>query len=203
MEKHLAMKGYHFIAGIDEVGRGALAGPVAAAAVILPENLETAWIHQVRDSKLLSARQRSRLSGYIKESALSFGVGVVSHEYIDANGIIKATRMAMQEAVQNLDPQPDHLIIDALKLPSVKLPQESIIHGDRLCLSISCASILAKVARDLLMAGLDGEYPGYGFASNKGYGTGMHLENLRRLGPCPIHRRSFAPLKKNQLAMEL
>jgi ribonuclease HII len=178
------------------VGRGALAGPVAAAAVILPTDLDEEWLQLVRDSKMLSPHRRSLLAQYIKESASAFGIGMVPPEVVDTYGIVAATRLAMQQAIQALPESPQYLLIDALKLPSVKLPQKSIIRGDRLCLSIACASILAKVARDELMTGMDREYPGYGFARHKGYGTKKHLKNLSELGPCPIHRHSFAPIRK-------
>lgn len=190
----LAKKGYQLIAGLDEVGRGALAGPVAAAAVILPLGLKTAWLPLVRDSKMLTPRMRQHLSQLIRESALAFGIGMVPSQAIDAYGIVPATRMAMQQAIQMLSRSPQHLLIDAIKLPSVRLPQKSIIHGDALCLSIACASIVAKVARDELMIAMEKDYPGYGFARHKGYGTRGHVAALGNLGPCPIHRRSFAPV---------
>ncbi len=194
-ERRLAKSGYRFIAGVDEVGRGALAGPVAAGAVILPQDLEEDWLKLVRDSKLLSANQRVQLDQSIKQAALAFGIGMASSQYIDMYGIVPATRLAMQEAIKSLRKTPDHLLIDAIKLPSVRLPQESIIHGDRLCVSIACASIIAKVARDRLMVDIDKEYPGYGFARHKGYGTRVHLEYLKDLGPSPVHRKSFSPVR--------
>ena len=195
-EQSLLSQGYRFIAGIDEVGRGALAGPVAAAAVILPSRIKEKWINEVRDSKQLSAKKRQFLAQHIREKALAFGVGMVSHVDVDSKGIIWATRQAMRLAVVELKPAPDFLLIDALALPAVKLPQKHIIKGDALCLSIACASIVAKVARDQLMVDLDNDHPGYGFAANKGYGTSEHLEALQKLGVCAIHRRSFAPVKE-------
>lgn len=195
-EKALRLKGYHYIAGIDEVGRGPLAGPVVAAAVIVPAKIKRAhWLNDIRDSKLLSATQRERLYEPIKEMAVSFGVGMISSQTIDIQGIAKATRLAMKQAVEQLSPKPDYLLIDYVKLPEVPLPQKGVIEGDSLCFSIACASIIAKVTRDRLMVELDSVYPGYGLAHHKGYGTREHLECLHRLGPCPIHRHSFQPVK--------
>ena len=191
----LEAQGCRIIAGVDEVGRGALAGPVVAAAVILPCNMNTDWMDQVRDSKQLSPAVRELMCGYIRDIAISIGIGISSHEVIDARGIITATRLAMKSAVDQLSPAPQHLLIDYLKLPEVPLPQKGIICGDSLCFSIACASIVAKVVRDRLMVELDGVYPGYGLAQHKGYGTEGHLARLHHLGPCPIHRRSFQPLK--------
>ena len=195
-EQSLLSQGYRFVAGIDEVGRGALAGPVAAAAIILPPRLNDTWTNQVRDSKQLNAKKRQFLAQHLKEKALAVGVGMVSHVDIDSKGIIWATRQAMRLAVAELKPAPDFLLIDGLALPTVKLPQKHIIKGDCLCFSIACASIVAKVARDQLMTDLSQNHPGYGFAANKGYGTAEHLEALQKLGVCAIHRRSFAPVKE-------
>jgi ribonuclease HII len=195
-EKALRLKGFYHIAGIDEVGRGPLAGPVVAAAVIVPTKIKRArWLNNIRDSKLLSAAQRERLYEPIKEMAVSFGVGMISSQTIDIQGIAKATRLAMKQAVEQLSPKPDYLLIDYVKLPEVSLPQKGVIEGDSLCFSIACASIIAKVTRDRLMIEWDAVYPGYGLAHHKGYGTREHLECLRRLGPCPIHRHSFQPVK--------
>ncbi|MBI4330376.1 MAG: ribonuclease HII [Chloroflexi bacterium] len=194
-ERLLARRGYQFIAGLDEVGRGSLAGPVAAAAVILPPGLKAGWLDEVRDSKVLTPAVRLRLSKQIQRSALAFGVGMAPPEVIDTFGIVPATRQAMQQALQSLSRSPQFLLIDALTLPAVRLPQKGIIHGDSLCVSIACASIVAKVARDRLMTEMDRSYPGYGLARNKGYGTKFHLCSLEQLGPCPIHRRSFAPVR--------
>lgn len=194
-EKLLAAQGYQFIAGIDEVGRGALAGPVVAAAVILPRRIKRDWLNQVRDSKLLSPSKREALFHNIHEAAISIGIGTVTHEVIDTRGIVKATRLAMQLAIDQLSPAPQSLLIDYMRLPEVTLPQKAITKGDSLCFSIACASIIAKVARDRLMVELDRTYPGYGLAQHKGYGTEKHLGYLRRLGPSPIHRQSFKPVK--------
>jgi ribonuclease HII len=194
-EKLLRTQGYRLIAGIDEVGRGALAGPVAAAAVILPLDLRAPWLTLVRDSKQLSAGRREFLFHGIHEVALAVGVGMVPPEEIDRQGIVKATRLAMKMAIDELSLPPGFLLIDYLRLPDIELPQKGITDGDSLCFSIACASIVAKVSRDRLMVELEETYHGYGLARHKGYGTQDHLACLRRLGPCPIHRRTFQPVK--------
>jgi ribonuclease HII len=195
-ERKLHAQGYRLIAGIDEVGRGTIAGPVAAAAVILPYQSEFPWLPLVRDSKQLSPRKREYLFELIQKAEVAIGIGMASQNEIDDKGIIEATRMAMRTAVEQLPVSPDYLLIDALNLPDVSLPQKSIINGDQLCLSIACASIVAKVRRDHLMIELDGLHPGYGLARHKGYATRQHLLCLQQLGPCPIHRRSFAPVRR-------
>jgi ribonuclease HII len=196
-ERKLAAQGYRLVAGVDEVGRGALAGPVVAAAVILPTGLDKArWLDEVRDSKELSPARRQLLFEQIMEMAISVGLGRVDGEIIDAQGIVRATRLAMKQAIDQLSPPPECLLIDYLTLPESPLPQKGIVDGDRLCLSIACASIIAKVARDRLMVEFDEIYPGYGLAEHKGYGTREHLARLRRLGPSPIHRHSFQPVKE-------
>jgi len=194
-EKLLEAQGYQYIAGIDEAGRGSLAGPVVAAAVILPCNMDTPWLNQVKDSKQLSPAKRELLFHHIHKVAISVGVGVAHHKVIDAGGIIKATRLAMKLAVDQLSPPAEFLLIDYMHLPGVPLPQKGITNGDSLCFSIACASIIAKVSRDNMMRELDGTYPGYGLAQHKGYGTKGHLACLRRLGPSLIHRQSFSPVK--------
>jgi ribonuclease HII len=191
----LAAQGYFRIAGVDEAGRGPLAGPVVAAAVILPLDLQAPWMPLVRDSKLLTAPAREFLYQHITEAALSFGVGVCDSQIIDGQGIVSATRLAMKSAVDQLQPPAESLLIDYMTVPDAKLPQKPITHGDGLCLSIACASIVAKVTRDHMMVEFDEVYPGYGFRNHKGYGTPEHFRCLRRLGPCPIHRRSFEPVK--------
>jgi ribonuclease HII len=193
-EQRLAEQGYCFIAGIDEVGRGPLAGPVVAAAVILPANLGAHWLTLVRDSKQLTAKRREFLFPLISEAAIGIGVGLVPPDAIDAHGIVKATRLAMCSAVERLSHPSDFLLIDHLKLPELDVPQKSITKGDSLCISIACASIVAKVTRDRIMVALDEVHPNYGFARHKGYATREHLSNLRRWGACPIHRRCFAPV---------
>ena len=194
-EEKLWSEGYRFIAGIDEVGRGPLAGPVVAAAVILPLNSKHSWLNQIRDSKQLTPQKREFLFDCMEGDGVSFGVGAVSHEVIDSEGIVDATRRAMLSAVEQLSIPPDFVLIDYMCLPDIRIPQKSIIKGDTLSLSIAAASIMAKVTRDRLMMELDGQFPGYGLARNKGYGTAEHLEGLQRLGPCPIHRRTFAPVR--------
>ena len=188
-------QGYQLIAGVDEAGRGALAGPVVAAAVILPCRIEEPWLDQIKDSKQLSPSKREFLFHNIHQIAISIGIGIADTEIIDAQGIIKATRLAMKLAINQLSPPPQSLLIDYMLLPEVKLPQKGITNGDKLCFSIACASIMAKVSRDHLMIELDRVYPGYGLAQHKGYGTEKHLSHLHRLGPSPIHRQSFKPVR--------
>ncbi len=195
-ERVLMAQGYRFIAGVDEVGCGALAGPLVAAAVILPARMRVRWAKQVNDSKLLTPARRELLFPHIHQVAISVGIGTVPHEVIDAQGLTRARRLAMKLAVEQLSPPPEWLLIDYLYLPEVALPQKGITNGDRLCFSIACASIVAKVTRDRLMVELERTYPGYGLAAHKGYGTREHLACLRRLGPCPIHRRSYQPVKE-------
>jgi ribonuclease HII len=195
-EKELGGLGYRLVAGIDEVGRGALAGPVFAAAVMIPPDADFTWLPLVRDSKQLSARQRERLFCLIRQDNIPMGLGVVPHTVVDDVGIVRATQLAMCQAVESMPVIPDFLIIDALALPDIALPQKPIVHGDEICISIACASVVAKVSRDRHMAELDGVHPGYGLAEHKGYGTSQHLAGLRQLGPSPIHRRSFAPVRR-------
>jgi len=195
-ERELNAQGYRLIAGIDEVGRGAIVGPVVAAAVILPLEVNIPWLSLVRDSKQLSPKRREHLFELIQQTNVAIGIGVVPHTDIDKRGIVKATQMAMSRAVNQLLSTPDFLLIDALALPEVSLPQKSIVHGDQLSLSIACASIVAKVSRDRYMVELDSLYPDYGLARHKGYATKQHLLSLQQLGPCPIHRRSFAPVRR-------
>jgi len=194
-EERLKAKGYRLVAGIDEVGRGPLAGPVVAAAVILPLEERPSWLSRVRDSKQLTPTQRESIFDRVLESGIAFGVGVVSHEVIDKRGIAPATRLAMRHAIEQLSTRPDYLLIDYMRLPGVRIPQKGVVDGDSICVSIAAASIVAKVTRDRLMVELDGQYPGYGLAQHKGYGTPEHLEALQRLGPCPIHRKTFEPVR--------
>ncbi len=197
LEKELLAKGYSYIAGIDEAGRGAWAGPVVAGAVILPlDNPEIeSLLAGVCDSKKLAPLQRERLFEVISALAVSWGVGFVSPERIDRIGIVKATREAMALAISQLNPPPQFLLIDYLRLPEVPIPQEAIVSGDDSCLSIAAASIVAKVIRDNWMKAMDAVFPGYRFSDHKGYGTSRHREALQKLGPSPIHRSSFAPVK--------
>lgn len=180
-----------WIAGVDEVGRGPLAGPVVAAAVILPDDFN---VPGVRDSKRLSEKKREELFERITESAVAWSIGMRDHEVIDRINILEATKEAMMDAVQGLAVRPDHVLIDALELPELKIPQEGIIRGDSQCLCIAAASILAKVTRDRMMVAYAERYPAYAFEKNKGYGTKAHYAGLDEAGLCPIHRRSF--LKK-------
>ena len=206
LERRFLAQGYHLIAGIDDAGRGAWAGPVVAAAVILPLNRRnlTAALKGVNDSKKLTARQREKLYEVIREVALSVGVGGAGPGEIDAGGIVPATRAAMQRAIAMLHPQPDALLIDAVNLSSLfSLPQHSLYYGDSLSLSIAAASIIAKVSRDRAMAKLDALYPGYGLARHKGYGTALHKAALEQLGVSEAHRRSYRPVRKLISQLEL
>jgi len=194
--------GLRLIAGIDEAGRGALAGPVMAAAVILPldapDLLET--LCEVNDSKQLTPAARERLWKVVTARALAFGVGSADAAVVDAAGIMSATRQAMAAAVAQLSPAAEALLIDGrIRLAHLPYPQQALIRGDSLSLSIAAASILAKVARDRAMVALDAVYPQYGFARHKGYGTPFHLATLARCGPTPIHRHSFAPIRQTLL----
>ena len=192
-EYQLIQAGHHRIAGIDEAGRGAWAGPVVAAAVIL--NLrEVSTLREVNDSKQLTARQRDKLYQIVIDHCVAYGIGQGSVEEIDAIGILPATRLAMQRAVATLSPQPDALIIDAVRLPHVNKPQAVFNFADAISLSVAAASILAKVTRDRLLIDLDAHYPAYQFARHKGYGTQIHRAALQSIGPCAIHRRSFRPI---------
>ena len=190
-EKELYAQGIQLIAGVDEVGRGPLAGPVVAAAVILPENCK---IPGLNDSKKIPKSKHHAIYQAVLDQALSVGIGIKDNQVIDQVNIYEATKLAMLEAIQELDQQPQHLLIDAMKL-DLPISQASIIKGDANSLSIAAASIVAKVTRDQMMAAYDQEYPGYDFAQNAGYGTTKHLEGLEKQGVSPIHRRSFEPIK--------
>lgn len=194
-ENGLWNQGYQLIAGIDEVGRGAWAGPVFAAAVVLPcrpEAVETC-LCDVRDSKMLSHRGRCSLIEPIRRNAIAVGIGQASHDDVDRFGIVKATFAAMRAALDELTVRPEYLLLDAFRLPDIDLPQQAIVKGDAQCLSIAAASIIAKVARDALLDDLDLAYPGYGFSHNKGYGTAEHRRAIETLGLCAIHRKSWRP----------
>lgn len=195
-ENGLNAKGYRLIAGVDEAGRGALAGPVVAAAVILPLSPEFPWLKSVRDSKELPAVRRESLFDLIKQDAVAVSVGIIAPQTIDVIGILNATKIAMCHAIEQLASPPDYLLIDFLRLPQLRISQKPIVHGDKLCLSIACASIIAKVTRDRIMVELDQLHPGYGLADHKGYGTRKHVSCLHQNGPSPIHRHSFAPVKE-------
>lgn len=179
---------YSYICGIDEVGRGPLAGPVVAAAVILPKDCDILYIN---DSKKLSEKKREMLFDEIMEKAVAVGIGIVGPERIDEINILQATYEAMRGAIAKLSVKPDLLLNDAVKIPGVDLPQVSIIKGDAKSASIGAASIIAKVTRDRMMVDYDSIFPEYGFAANKGYGTAVHIAALKEIGPTPIHRRSF------------
>lgn len=190
-EKELYTQGIHLIAGVDEVGRGPLAGPVVAAAVILPKACK---IPGLNDSKKIPKAKHKEIYEAVLQNAIAIGVGVKDNHVIDQVNIYEATKLAMMEAIGQLEPQPQHLLIDAMKL-DLPISQTSIIKGDANSLSIAAASIVAKVTRDQMMEDFDREYPGYDFAQNAGYGTAKHLAGLDQLGVTPIHRRSFEPVK--------
>ena len=177
-----------YVCGIDEAGRGPLAGPVVAAAVILPKGMV---IPYVNDSKKLTERRRELLYPEIMEKALAVGVGIVSPEQIDEINILQATYEAMRQALSQLPVHPDVLLNDAVRIPGVDIPQVPIVKGDAKSISIACASVIAKVTRDRMMVEYDQLYPEYGFAGHKGYGSAAHMEALRQIGPCPIHRKTF------------
>ena len=187
-ERELWSAGKEYIAGVDEVGRGPLAGPVVTAALILPKDFS---LLGVDDSKKLSPKRREELFEQIKEAAVCWAIGRREPDRIDAVNILEATKEAMLDAVKALPVKPDHVLIDAVRLQGLDMPQTSIIKGDARSVSIAAASILAKVTRDREMVEMAGIYPGYAFESNKGYGTSAHYEGLRKLGPCPIHRKTF------------
>ncbi len=188
-EQQAIADGYKFIAGVDEVGRGCLAGAVVAAAVIL--NLSKPIPEGLNDSKKLTAKKRESLDAQIRETAVCFAVGQIEADEIDRINILQATRKAMISAIGKLNPAADFLLIDALQLKELNLPQKAIIHGDAISASIAAASIIAKTYRDNLMRELDKTYPEYGFAKHVGYGTKAHFEALRTHGACPLHRQSF------------
>lgn len=190
-EKELYAQGMDLIAGVDEVGRGPLAGPVVAAAVILPKGCK---ISGLNDSKKIPKSKHKEIYEAVLQNAIAIGIGVKDNQVIDQVNIYEATKLAMMEAIGQLDPQPQHLLIDAMKL-DLPISQTSIIKGDANSLSIAAASIVAKVTRDQMMEEFDREFPGYDFAQNAGYGTAKHLVGLEQLGVTPIHRRSFEPVK--------
>ena len=196
-ERSLERKGYHWVAGVDEVGRGPLAGPVLAGAVVLPQGLPDVpdWLVDVNDSKKLTARQRNRCLEEIRSHALGIGVGIAHRDEIDAIGIGNATRRALYRALADLMRPPDYVLADYVPLFDPGVPYQTIKSGDGLSYSIAAASIVAKVTRDSLMEEADRNYPGYGFSRHKGYATPQHLRQLSDRGPCPMHRRSFAPLR--------
>ncbi len=191
-ERDLWARGFKAVAGIDEVGIGPLAGPVVAAAVILPPRAE---LEGVRDSKALSRKRREELDAVVREHAVGVGIGVVDAGEVDRINPYQAGLRAMERALRALPSRPDHLLIDARRLPGIETPQTDVVRGDAKIRVIAAASIVAKVHRDTLMMEVDAQYPEYGFARHVGYATALHLEALRRLGPCPAHRRSYAPVR--------
>jgi ribonuclease HII len=191
--------GFEFIAGIDEAGRGALAGPVVAAAVILPGPGRRRRKQPYQDSKLLSPERRDELARIVREESLAWAVGVATSEEVDRFNVLRATHLAAARALDALDPPPDFLLTDALKLSWRNLPCSAVIDGDARSYTIAAASILAKTHRDALMEALSSTHPGYDFAANKGYGAPLHLAALATLGPCPAHRRTFKPVAQPRL----
>lgn len=194
-EARLRAAGYRYIAGVDEAGRGCLAGPVVAAAVVLPP---TCVIAGIDDSKRLSARRRETLDLAIRAAALTVGFGVIQEEIIDAINILQATFLAMRHAIEALNPPPDFVLIDGNRSPGCSTPHRVIPSGDRLCFSISAASILAKVARDRIMQAYDRALPQYGFGRHKGYGTRDHLLAIAQYGATPLHRKSFRGVREQR-----
>lgn len=192
-EKKLWKQGYLLLAGVDEAGRGPLAGPVVAGACILPAKFDLPGLN---DSKMLTESKREKLFIQIQKQAIDYAVGSAEPAEIDALNILQATKLAMKRSIEGLTIRPHYLLIDAINLPDVQLPQLPLIGGDHLSASIAAASILAKVTRDRLMVQLHSLYPEYAFSKNKGYGTSEHMQVLKRLGPCPLHRKSFAPVKQ-------
>lgn len=200
-ERKFRTQGFQCIAGIDEAGRGPLAGPVVAAACVIPEGIV---IPGVNDSKKLTPKTRAEIfESIVSDSRIQYGVGIVSVEEIDRINILQATIQAMLQAVVALDLKPDVLLVDGLKLPHPSVFVEKIIKGDAKSQSIAAASIIAKETRDGLMEEIDAKWPGYGFKRHKGYGTAFHLEALKRLGPCPLHRKTFAPVATLLLSTDL
>jgi ribonuclease HII len=195
-EAALIKKGFRRIAGLDEAGRGALAGPVVAAAVILPEQPDFNWLNKVRDSKVLSEETRENLFMLMHDAGIEIGVGIISADVIDNINILNATKKAMKQALEQFTPPPDYILTDAVHLPGVSIPQKGIIKGDRDVLIIACASVVAKVTRDRIMVELDLTYPQYGFCKHKGYGTRQHLECLQQHGASAIHRFTYAPVRE-------
>jgi ribonuclease HII len=195
-EQALWAQGIIWVGGIDEAGRGAWAGPVAAAVVVLPNDAGIAQILTgVRDSKQMMPAQRTYWAQVIKNAAQAWAVGFAACQEIDSLGILPATRLAAQRSLLLLSKSPDHLLLDYITLPAVRISQTPLVKGDARSLTIACASVLAKTARDACLVEMDALYPGYGFSAHKGYGTARHRAALQRLGPCPEHRLSFSPLK--------
>ncbi len=200
LESALQARGPQRIAGVDEAGRGPLAGPVAAAAVVLPPGF---FCHDLDDSKKLSARKRRELFARLTEDPkVAWSVATADREEIDSLNILRATHLAMRRAIEGLDPPPDHCLVDGLPVKGLPVPHDAVVKGDGLSLSIAAASIIAKVTRDRIMEEIDAEFPQYGFAKHQGYGTKGHLEALRIHGPCRHHRRSFQPVAQLTLPFD-
>jgi len=201
IEQSYFHRGYQIIGGVDEAGRGPLAGPVVAACVVIGPDfkLDENDLALVNDSKTLSAKKREKLFGLIRQKALGVEIGIADNTIIDKINILQASFLAMRQAIRRLDIQPDYILLDgSFRIPKLDKPQTAIIKGDAKVWTIAAASIIAKVSRDWLMQELDKKYPVYGFAQHKGYGTKQHLENIAKYGPCPIHRLSFRPLNKKE-----
>ncbi|MBR4632457.1 MAG: ribonuclease HII [Elusimicrobia bacterium] len=198
-DKDFYDKGLQFVSGVDEAGRGPLAGPVVAAAVILPKDI---FIDGVNDSKKLTEKKRNVLFEEIKQKAFSYGIGIIDAKTIDEINILQATFLAMKKALDQLSVKPDLILVDGNHtIPNLQNKQQAIVSGDAKSACIACASILAKVTRDNMMYEYAKQYPQYNFEKHKGYGTKAHLEAIQKYGPCPIHRMTFAPLNSKQLEL--
>jgi ribonuclease HII len=197
-EQQLFNQGYRLVGGIDEAGRGPLAGPVVAACVVIaPDFLMKKEYLLIKDSKKLSEKNRDEISSVILKEFAGVGIGCCDHQVIDRINILQASFLAMKKAIGSLRIKPDHIMLDGkFPIPNFSLPQRAVIKGDALIFSIAAASIVAKAHRDMLMREMDEKFPGYGFAIHKGYGTKLHMDKLKELGPCEIHRKSFKPIKK-------
>ena len=199
LENQLFKQGFPYVAGVDEAGRGPLAGPVVAACVIIDQNfkIDTEDLAMITDSKKLSAKKREKLFAIIKDKTLAVEIGVINNNIIDKINILQASFLAMRQAIDKIKIKPDYVLVDGNQIiPQLKIKQTAIIDGDAKIFVIAAASIIAKVARDWIMHTMNDKYPNYGFSQHKGYGTKMHLEKIKGLGPCPIHRLSFAPFSK-------
>ena len=192
-EEQARADGYGVVAGVDEAGRGPLAGPVVAAAVILPKDFDPTGVN---DSKKMTAAAREKMFARITSQALSYGVGIIGPEVIDEINILRATHCAMRAALNDLSAAFDYILVDGRTVPELPKPSRAIVKGDSKSVSIAAASIIAKVTRDRIMVEMDGLYPEYGFAGHKGYGSKLHMEAISRLGPCPCHRMSFSPISE-------
>ena len=193
--------GYKFVGGVDEAGRGPLAGPVVAACVVIGSDfrIDSKELELINDSKKLSAKNREKLFGLIKEKVLAVEIGIADNLEIDKINILQASFLAMRRAIKKLKVEPDYILVDGnFKIPKLDKPQEAIIGGDGKVFAIAAASIIAKVSRDWLMTEIDKKYPEYEFSKHKGYGTKLHIEKIMEFGPCPVHRMSFAPIRKEQ-----